>query len=560
MTHRHNLLLVEDNPAIARVYLEYLRKSPFNTVHCETGTAALSTLKVGNYAAVLLDLQLPDMTGLEILKWITAQKLNIAVIVVTAHGSISIAVEAMREGAADFLVKPFAQERLLVTLENAVERQSLKKLVGDIVPPPEAGVNGFIGDSLVMRGVSRVIDIAAQSKAPVFITGESGTGKELAAEAIHRRSQRRDKPYIALNCAAMPKDLIESEIFGHAKGAFTGAVADREGAGARADGGTLFFDEICEMDINLQAKLLRFIQTGTFTKIGGTQIQKVDVRFISATNRDPLKEVEAGRFREDLYYRLYVMPLIMPPLRERADDVLLIARRFLADYSLEEGRRFSRFSPETERIMLHYTWPGNVRQLQNIVRQIVLLNDGELVTPDMLPPPLADLSSVGDQPALAGYQAHFVPVHNTTARSPTTPLPTDPPPPVGLEEKDPDRDGQDPNHSIFSLVDMERDLIDLALEVCGGNVLQAAARLEISPSTLYRKREALQSLTKRSGHQRVLKPLAVAETEMIRAAIAACGGNISRSAAVLGINPSTLYRKMQSKDLARDLVKDLGAS
>lgn len=564
MTNRHNLLLVEDNPAIARVYLEYLRKSPFNTVHCETGTAALSTLKAGNYSAVLLDLQLPDMTGLEILKWITAQKLNIAVIVVTAHGSISIAVEAMREGAADFLVKPFAQERLLVTLENAVERHSLKKLVGDIAPPPEASLNGFIGDSLVMRGVSRVIDIAAQSKAPVFITGESGTGKELAAEAIHRRSQRRDKPYIALNCAAMPKDLIESEIFGHAKGAFTGAVADREGAGARADGGTLFFDEICEMDINLQAKLLRFIQTGTFTKIGGTQIQKVDVRFISATNRDPLKEVEAGRFREDLYYRLYVMPLIMPPLRERADDVLLIARRFLADYCLEEGRHFSRFSPETERIMLHYTWPGNVRQLQNIVRQIVLLNDGDLVTPDMLPPPLADLPAFNDQPMLTGRDASFTHGHSAALSHHTistiAPAHHEPPTAGGPEESEPDFGPQDPNHSAFSLVDMERDLIDLALEVCGGNVLQAAARLEISPSTLYRKRETLQSLAKRPGQKRVLKPLAVAETEMIRAAIAACGGNISRSAAVLGINPSTLYRKMQSKDLARDLVKDLGAS
>jgi len=535
VTGRHPLLLVEDNPSIARVYLEYLRRGPYDTLHCETGTTALAALAENSYAAVLLDIELPDMSGMEILKWITQRRLNTAVVVITAHGSINIAVEAMREGASDFLVKPFAPERLFVTLDNALERMNLRRIVDTF---DSSGDNdqfcGFVGNSLAMRGVYRIVDIAAQSKAPVFITGESGTGKELAAEAVHLRSPRKDKPFIALNCAAFPKDLIESEVFGHVKGAFTGAVADREGAGSRADGGTLFFDEICEMDVGLQAKLLRFIQTGTFQKVGGTQTQKVDVRFISATNRDPLKEVEAGRFREDLYYRLYVMPLLLPPIREREDDVLLIARRFLAEYSREEGRAFTRFSPETESILLHYAWPGNVRQLQNVVRQIVLLNDGDIVVPSMLPAPLSQIrpsmlvaSALPSVPAAANVTA-AMPAGNghAPAAEPAAP-------------------------ASFSLSELERDLIELALEQCGGNVLQAAAKLEISPSTLYRKREQFPAHEKPSGRVRELKPLALAESETIKAAIAASGGNIARAAAALGVNPSTLYRKMQSKTLVQ---------
>ncbi|HEV2673737.1 MAG TPA: sigma 54-interacting transcriptional regulator [Aliidongia sp.] len=517
---RHPLLLVEDNPTIARVYLEYLRRGPYETLHCETGGAALAALGERSFAAVLLDIELPDISGMEILKWITQRRLNTAVVVITAHGSINVAVEAMREGASDFLVKPFAPERLFVTLDNALERANLRRIVDTLdTPDDDDRFCGFVGTSLAMRGVYRIIDIAAQSKAPVFITGESGTGKELAAEAVHRRSPRRDKPFIALNCAAFPKDLIESEIFGHVKGAFTGAVAEREGAGSRANGGTLFFDEICEMDIGLQAKLLRFIQTGTFQKVGGTQTEKVDVRFVSATNRDPLKAVEAGRFREDLYYRLYVMPLALPAMREREDDVLLIARRFLAEYSQEEGRSFQRFAPETEQILLNYAWPGNVRQLQNVMRQIVLMNDGDTVLPNMLPPPLAQGRTSGSP----DFAAAPVPHGNGLDLAETaTPL-------------------------SFSLAELKRDLIELAMAATDGNVLQAAARLEISPSTLYRQREQYRPQERPGSRLRELKPLAQAESEMIDAALAAADGNISRAAAALGVNPSTLYRKMQSK-------------
>jgi DNA-binding NtrC family response regulator len=521
---RHKLLLVEDNPAIAKTYLEYLRRGSYDATHCETGAAALAALARAGVAVVLLDLQLPDMPGLDILKKIVAQRLPCVVIVITANGSINVAVEAMREGAADFLVKPFAPERLLITIEHALERRDLKRIVSTIPAHEDGGqFSGFIGDSLAMRGVYRVIDIAAASRAPVFITGESGTGKELAAEAVHRRSARSGKAFIALNCAAMPKDLIESEIFGHVKGAFTGAVSERDGAGTLADGGTLFLDEICEMDVVLQAKLLRFVQTGIFTKVGGSQPQKSDIRFVSATNRDPLREVEAGRFREDLYYRLYVMPLGLPPLRERERDLLQIARHFLALYAAEEGRRFEGFAPAAEALLLEYAWPGNVRQLQNIVRQVVLLNDGGIVTLEMLPPPLAPAGVRLERPVQPAF-AHAVP---------------DMPPSVLSAE---------PN---FSLAEMERGLIELALEQSSGNVLKAAAVLEISPSTLYRKREQFQPTDRPASLPREVKPLALAETEMIRAAISACGGNISRSAALLGINPSTLYRKIQNKELAR---------
>ena len=299
---RTMVLLVEDSPSLARVYLEYLRDEPFEVVHADTGKDALRVLREKAPPVVLLDLKLPDMDGMEILRYVQDNRLSTAVVVITAHGSINVAVDAMRGGAFDFLVKPFNAERLVFTLRNALERQRLTRIVEtyeeDIVRRQYYG--GFIGSSLAMQAVYRIIDGAASSRATVFITGESGTGKEICAEAVHERSPRKNAPFVAINCAAIPKDLIESEIFGHVKGAFTGALEDREGAAARADGGTLFLDEICDMDINLQSKLLRFIQTGSFLKVGGGKTEKVDVRFICATNRDPLKAVEAGEFREDL--------------------------------------------------------------------------------------------------------------------------------------------------------------------------------------------------------------------------------------------------------------------
>ena len=450
---QQRILLVEDTLPLARAYREYLLPEPYEITHADTGTAAIDAVARESPDAIILDLQLPDMNGLEVLKAIRAKGCPSAVVVVTANGSVNIAVEAMREGAGDFLIKPFSAERLVYTVRHALERQRLSQIVetyrNEIDRKQYAG---FIGSSLAMQAVYRIIESAATSRATMFITGESGTGKEVCAEAIHRKSPRREKPFIALNCAAIPKELMESEIFGHVRGAFTGASGNRDGAAAQADGGTLFLDEICEMPLDLQVKLLRFVQLGTFTKVGGSELNKVDVRFVCATNREPLREVEEGRFREDLYYRLHVIPVHMPPLREREGDVLDLARHFLAIFSEEEGKRFSAFSPQAETALRSYEWPGNVRQLQNAMRQAVVLNDGELVEPHMLPLPLAR----------AGLGNSSAAVHNMDA-------------------------GAGSSLRIKPLADVERDAIQEALKLTDGNVPRAAALLEVSPSTLYRK-------------------------------------------------------------------------
>ncbi|WP_029010934.1 sigma-54-dependent transcriptional regulator [Azospirillum halopraeferens] len=467
--HTDTVLLVEDTPSLARVYAEYLRKDGHRVVSVDTGAAALAALADGAPRIVLLDLQLPDMHGMDVLKHVETQGLPCAVVIITAHGSVNVAVEAMRHGAYDFLVKPFSADRLAITVRNALERLRLSQIVdtwqGDLA---RARFHGFIGSSLAMQAVYRIIDSAASSRATVFITGESGTGKEVCAEAIHRQSPRRDRPFVAINCGAIPKDLMESEIFGHTKGSFTGAVADREGAAGRADGGTLFLDEICELEANLQTKLLRFIQTGTFMPVGGTRLEKVDLRIICATNRDPLREVEEGRFREDLYYRLHVIPIHLPPLREREDDVSDIARNFLLEYGREEGKGFVRFDPRAEAVLRAYHWPGNVRQLQNVVRNIVVLHDGDTVTPAMLPPPLA--VPAGAPPAAA------------TAAPPVAGGATPAAPPATSSR-----------HRIRPLWEVEKDVIEEAIAACDGNIPRAAALLEISASTIYRKRLAWQA-------------------------------------------------------------------
>jgi two-component system, repressor protein LuxO len=464
-SERQRVLLIEDTTSLARVYVEYLRKEPYDVIHVETGGAALAAMERRLPDAILLDLALPDMNGLEILKQIQSRQLPVSVVVITAHGSITNAVEAMRSGAYDFLVKPFNADRLVVTLRNVLERQRLARMVETLKDDfGRQAYFGFIGSSLPMEAVYRTIDSAAASKATIFITGESGTGKEVCAQAIHQRSPRREHPFVAINCAAIPHELMESEIFGHVKGAFTGAVVEREGAAKRADGGTLFLDEICEMDLDLQTKLLRFVQTGSFVKVGGGITEKVDVRFICASNKDPLKEVEAGRFREDLYYRLHVIPIHLPALRERDEDVIAIARHFLALFAREEGRHFAGFAPEVEAVLRSYNWPGNVRQLQNVLRNIVVLNEGETVTADMLPPPLSQI-----EPA---SRARGTAVGGTASA-------TD--------------GGGGTAAGIRPLWEVEKDTIESAIRLCDGNIPKAATHLGISASTIYRKRMAWQA-------------------------------------------------------------------
>ncbi|MFM5163363.1 sigma-54-dependent transcriptional regulator [Aeromonas rivipollensis] len=453
------VLLVEDTRSLAVVYEQYLVQDGYEVLLADCGQQALAQLLTSPPPVVLLDLELPDMSGMAILQQITEQQLPCSVVVITAHGSVDVAVEAMRCGAFDFLTKPFDGKRLCATARNAFKHQQLSSLVAQYRENFErSSFAGFIGASMAMQAVYRIIESAAPSKATVFITGESGTGKEVCAEAIHQCSPRRDQPFIALNCAAIPHDLMESEIFGHVKGSFTGAQGDRKGAASLADGGTLFLDEICEMDLDLQSKLLRFIQTGTLQRVGSGKVETVDVRFVCATNRDPLMEVKAGRFREDLYYRLHVIPLSLPPLRERGEDILLLARDLLLRYAKEEHKRFKDFDADAVRVLLDYPWPGNVRELQNVVRNIVVLNDRELVSKEILPPPLN-----GGRALVVPAPAEETP--ETLAEPMSAPLPVRP------------------------LWLVEKEAIEQAIASCDGNIPKAAALLEISPSTIYRKKQ-----------------------------------------------------------------------
>lgn len=442
------LLMVEDTASVAALYRSYLTPLEIDINIVGTGREAIESIAHREPDLILLDLRLPDMTGMDVLHAVKQRSPDVPVIFMTAHGSIDTAVEAMRHGAQDFLIKPCEADRLRVTVNNAIRKAS--KLKNEADNPGNQNYQGFIGSSQTMLAVYRTIDSAASSKASIFITGESGTGKEVCAEAIHAASRRGDKPFIAINCAAIPKDLIESELFGHVKGAFTGAATDRQGAAELADGGTLFLDELCEMDLDLQTKLLRFIQTGTFQKVGSSKMKSVDVRFVCATNRAPWKEVQEGRFREDLYYRLYVIPLHLPPLRERGDDVIEIAYSLLGYMSKEEGKGFVRLAPEVVERFKQYEWPGNVRQLQNVLRNVVVLNEGREITLNMLPPPL-------NQPSES-----IISVPKASAA------------PVSV-------------HEIFPLWMTEKQAIEKAIEACDGNIPRAAGYLDVSPSTIYRK-------------------------------------------------------------------------
>lgn len=461
------VLVVEDSPPLGRLYAEFARAAGYRARHCVCGADAEMAIREERPALVLLDLELPDVRGLDLLEqWQQADLAReFAVVVVTGHGSVSAAVEAMRLGASDFIEKPFNVERFKATAANALAQRRLQTAVATLGSvETREDFEGFIGSSLPMQVAYRVIDAAAASKATVFITGESGTGKEVCAQAIHNRSERHEGPFVALNCGAIPKDLFESEIFGHIKGAFSGATADRVGAAERADGGTLFLDEIGEMDMDLQVKLLRFIQTGTFSRVGCGKPRRVNVRFVCATNRDPQRQIADGTFREDLYFRLNVVPIQLPALRDREGDVLTIARHFLRSLSNESGKAFKRLSPEVEQCLQSYDWPGNIRQLRNVIENVVVLNAGEVVTREMLPAPLDKIRSVaGGEPVVAEPA-----VGDTTPVSPEAPAEPD---------------------EIEPLSATERRAIEGAIRKCGGNIPVAAAFLGVSASTIYRKKQ-----------------------------------------------------------------------
>ncbi|WP_118137165.1 sigma-54 dependent transcriptional regulator [Oceanicella sp. SM1341] len=494
MTEAGALLLIEDTPSLSMVYQTILRNAGFEVTTAFTAADGMAGYDAGGNRVVLLDLMLPDADGLDVLRHISASGKDSKVIVITANGSINRAVEAMREGAFDFLVKPFDDRRLLSAVHNAREATTSPAPAPDSAPEGGRrglGFEGFVGSSPTMHQIYETVGNIGRSTATVFITGESGTGKEVCAQAIHNVSTRRKGPFVPLNCGAIPRDLLESEVFGHLRGSFTGAIADKQGAAAMADGGTLFLDEVCEMDLALQTKLLRFLQTSMIQPVGAVRQRKVDVRIVCATNRDPAEEVRAGRFREDLFYRLHVVPIHLPPLRERGEDVNEIAQRSLVEFAREEGRSFLRLSPRVREIFRALPWPGNVRQLLNVMRNIVVLNDGTEVLPEMLPPELR-LQSMprafpAAEPAAPAWQGG-----SEGGQRPGAPgqggrqavsFEAEPAPAAG-----------GPEEAIgalvgMSLAELEREFIEATIASCAGSIPRAARMLDVSPSTLYRKRE-----------------------------------------------------------------------
>jgi two-component system repressor protein LuxO len=444
------VLVIDHDPAVRRLLRAALAAAaslPLEIAEFESTSEGIAAARGTGFGAAVVSFDRQSLSdNLDAIAAFRQAGILGPIIATSATGSVTAAVEAIRAGANDFVVKPFrAKEfarRMIARIRESESQPALP------APDFETAFEGFIGASPAMRDVYAQIARVSPSRAPVFVTGESGTGKEVCAEAIHARSRGARGPFIALNCGAIPKELMESEIFGHVKGAFTSAHEDRAGAAELADGGTLFLDEICEMDLGLQTKLLRFIQTGAFRRVGGASLKQVDVRFVCATNRDPKAEIAAGRFREDLFYRLHVLPLHLPALRERGEDIVQLAQSFLARFAAEEGRAFKGFDDDAEQSLAAYRWPGNVRQLQNVIRRVVVLHDGEQVSGAML-----------DLPEGANHEA---------ARD-TGPLPRVTAP------------------SIAPYWMQEQRIIAEALAAFDGNAQKAAAALEIAPSTIYRK-------------------------------------------------------------------------
>jgi DNA-binding NtrC family response regulator len=392
---RPRILVADDDNSLRRVLEFQLRDGGYDVLTAPDGLAALEMFTAQEIDCLITDLRMPKLSGLELLRRAHAINRDVPVVVITAFGEVETAVEAMRAGAFDYITKPFNREQILLTIEKAVsfgatlmENRSLRRLVGE-----QFRLENFVGTSPKMRTVMETIEHVALSDVTVLITGESGTGKELVARGIHFNGERKNRPFIAINCAAIPDTLIESELFGYARGAFTGATANRKGKFEEADGGTLFLDEVSEMPLALQAKLLRVLQEQEIVRLGEAQPRKIDVRIIAATNRDLPAMIEDKSFREDLYYRLAVVSVEIPPLRERREDIPLLIEHFLERARIKHKRFDVRASREVFAALSAYSFPGNVRELENTVERMIVLSKSDMLTIEDLPEPMrGDLS------------------------------------------------------------------------------------------------------------------------------------------------------------------------
>ena len=477
------VLVVDDDPTQRRLIQAVLERDGYAVVHATGGGEAIDRMTRGGGAdLILLDMVMPEMSGLECLAELRSAGVAEPVIVLTANGGIDMVVKAMQAGAQDFFVKPVSPERLLVGVSNALQMTQLTAEVGRLTKKAQgrASFDDIVGDSAPMRLVKALGARAAKSSIPVLITGESGVGKEVIARALHGASDRAGKPFVAVNCGALPANLAESILFGHEKGAFTGAVEKTLGKFREADGGTLFLDEIGELPLDLQVKLLRALQEGEIDPVGGKRPVKIDVRIVSATNRDPAQQVKDGAFREDLFYRLNVFPIEAPSLRERREDIPALVDHFIARFNAEEGKRIAGCAPETLAMLQGFDWPGNVRQLENAVFRAIVLADAPFLQPH-------------DFPAISGVAA---PMPETVAAPIAQPTYADLPP---LPDQ-PIRILDDRGH-LRTLEDIERDLIQHAIEVYSGHMSEIARRLGIGRSTLYRKvrEQGLEEQLKEAG-------------------------------------------------------------
>ncbi|MFZ9887527.1 MAG: sigma-54-dependent transcriptional regulator [Myxococcota bacterium] len=462
------ILIADDESSLRTVLSSALRREGHDVATAKDGAEALSLLEASAspetgepFHLVISDVRMPRLDGLQLLDRIRSRFDDLPVVLLTAHGTVDMAVQALKQGAFDFVTKPYEREELFGVLRKALGQRSLD--TREPRAPRDAQGRHLVGSSRKIGEVMEVINRVANTPSTVLITGESGTGKELVAMALHQGSSRRDKPFIRINCAAIPPGLMEAELFGHEKGAFTGAVSSKPGRFELADGGTLFLDEIGELPVELQVKLLRALQESTFERVGGIKTLTVDVRLSAATNRDLSKAIDEGDFREDLYYRLNVVPLSLPALRERTEDIPQLAEHFLAKFNRRLSKQVERLTPEALDLLRSYSWPGNIRELENIIERTLLFTDGTVIGPTDLPPDL--VAKVRQEP---------VPRMSANGEA-------------GL----PRADASMKEIVRLATAELERDLIVRALDETQGNVTHAARRLKISRKSLQIKMKDL---------------------------------------------------------------------
>ncbi len=455
------VLVVDDEANLRKVLAAMLRRSGYEVTIASDGEQGLAEFEKNGADIVVTDLVMPKLGGMELLKSINATHPDVPVIIITAHGTVDSAVEAIKLGAFDYITKPFDQSEIQVVIAKAAKTHEGAERSVKADGKARAAI---IGESVQMQEVFKIIDKVADTPSTVLITGESGTGKELIATALHDGSARRDKPLIKINCAAIPKDLMESELFGYERGAFTGAVTSKPGRFELADTGTLFLDEIGEIPVEMQVKLLRALQESEFERVGGIKTTRVDVRLIAATNRNLQTEIEAGRFRKDLYYRLAVVPIILPSLRERKTDIPQLARHFVEKYNRKLSKKIEGIADDALAALQSYPWPGNIRELENLMERVLLFADGPLITAKDLPEPVRQGAGhpFGTSAAASNTST------NGEAGSTT---------------------GETSLKDIVRMkaAELEKDLIAKALEETGGNVTRAAKLLQISRKSLQTK-------------------------------------------------------------------------